>query len=120
MWEVAIRGEGDPEEVVEAVADFITGLEGRLERSLEPAELRYGPDFNRQVRKIRARVPEPEPEEEEDAVLTPPRVDFASDKAADAALDAKLSPADFDGRTPTGATGFTVADVEAIIAARGE
>jgi predicted CxxxxCH...CXXCH cytochrome family protein len=41
-------------------------------------------------------------------------VDFASDAAREKAIAAGLSPADFENRTPTGATGFTVADVDAI------
>lgn len=40
-------------------------------------------------------------------------VPFASAKAADAAEEAGLGRKDFEGRTPTGRTGYTLADVQA-------
>lgn len=42
-------------------------------------------------------------------------VSFASSSARDLAVVADLSPADFEGREPSGKTGFTVADVEGLI-----
>lgn len=45
-------------------------------------------------------------------------IDFASDAAREKAAEAKLTAADFKGVKPTGTTGYTVADVEAIAKAR--
>lgn len=41
-------------------------------------------------------------------------MDFASDAAAEAAVRAGLTAADFRGKEPSGARGFTVADVREI------
>lgn len=41
-------------------------------------------------------------------------IDFASDAAREKAAEAKLTAGDFKGVKPTGTTGYTVADVEAI------
>lgn len=45
-------------------------------------------------------------------------VPYASDAARDASVAADLTYADFTGKTPTGANGFTKADVEAITKAK--
>lgn len=47
-------------------------------------------------------------------------VEFASDEAAEAAIEADMTHADFVGRTPSGKTGFTVADVRAAQEGEGE
>lgn len=42
-------------------------------------------------------------------------VDFASDQAAELAMAARLTAADFDGIDPSGASGYTKSDVAAIL-----
>lgn len=42
-------------------------------------------------------------------------VDFASDQAAELAMAARLTAADFDGIDPSGSTGYTKSDVAAIL-----
>ncbi len=45
-------------------------------------------------------------------------VPFASDEAAELALEAGLGPADFEAHHPTGKSGFTLHDVRRIAASR--
>lgn len=47
-------------------------------------------------------------------------VDFASDEAAEAASEAKLATADFQGQEPSGQGGYTKADVQKIAGAKQE
>lgn len=66
-----------------------------------------------------AAVEESEPEEAAEAPEQPEAVAFASPAAEKLAQEKKLSGADFAGVEPSGKTGFTKADVEAVIS-RGE
>lgn len=65
-----------------------------------------------------ATLPDPDPEPEpEDPTL---EVAFASSAASELAESEGLSPDDFEGVVPTGATGYTTGDVRAILKARAD
>ena len=79
------------------------------------AELRVGRGFGKTAAALGSVDPEAA------AVLDDPRpipgVDL-TERAGEIALAAGLTAADFAGRSPSGKTGFTVADVQALIAER--
>lgn len=76
-----------------------------IQRVSDPAALAIFEDFGARLERVEARTPSGQL----DGIL------FASATAETAAIDGGLSAADFVGRTHSGATGFTAADVRDLL-----
>jgi len=89
--------------------------------TLEVSEWRLRIDTQDLDQEARAALPENQ-ESETDAPDPLEGVDFASDAALELAIEEELdaTEGDFQGKEPTGETGYTKADIEALIAAEDE